>query len=523
MQVTWDALFRLYIAEVSPNDRAPFRKAGFKWYPDHKALATDSPQVAARLRQYADESAIEQIKKAFIKVKPWSGRIPFPKGLKPLPFQPGAAQFALARDRSYLGLDPGLGKTIVSSLIMNAIGHHPVVFIVPPFLALNTKEELQKWLTWKVLCIKIAGSKSTQWDRGLVENVLIVPDSLIADPMGDHMKLYEAIDSMKALGDATLFVDEAHRYKTLDAQRTHGLFRIANGFARTVFLSGTPMPNRPMELYAVLSRFAAETIDFKSHRQFGLRYCAGYYDGYGYDFSGASNVKELAGKVRGTFMLRLRKKDVLRDLPPKTEELIFIAENAPPKMAAVEQKQFPKHSPEDLMRKQFAYQDAQGEDVDAPLATYRRKLGLAKAPLAIAFLKDLLDECDESVIVFAEHTEVIARLTKGLAKYNPAVITGKVHKDKRQGIVKDFQRDKKKRVFIGNIRACGVGFNITKASRVVFAEFSWVPGDNDQATDRTHRIGQERPVHVQYLVFKNSIDRAVMETNLRKRKTTNVL
>jgi SWI/SNF-related matrix-associated actin-dependent regulator 1 of chromatin subfamily A len=522
MHVTVDG--NLYVVECSREQRAQFRAAGFKWHQDRQALVTDSAKVAARLRQYADESAKVMINNAFIKVKPWTGRIPYPQGLKPLPFQPGAANFALSRNRSYLALDPGLGKTIVAALIMNALELQPIVIIVPPFLALNTKEEFLKWST-RGLRILIHGDPPGE----AFPHVYIIPDSLIADPLGNHDEMYKRIDAMQTYGEillnnsGMLFVDEAHRYKNIETQRTAGLYRSADKFERVVFLSGTPMPNRPLELYAILSRFAPETIDFKSLRQFGMRYCAGYFDGYDYDYKGASNVKELASKVRGLFMLRLRKKDVLRDLPPKTEELIFLAEDLPPKMAAVERQHLAKHSPEDLMRKKFTYKDAQGEDVDAPLATYRRKLGLAKVPLAVAYVKDILDESHESVIVFAEHTEVIARLAKGLAKFNPAVITGKVPKEKRQGIVKRFQNDKRQRLFIGNIKACGVGFNITKASRVVFAEFSWVPGDNDQAADRAHRHGQKNHVLVQYLVFKNSIDKVVMETNLKKRKTTQLL
>jgi SWI/SNF-related matrix-associated actin-dependent regulator 1 of chromatin subfamily A len=502
----------LFVAECPRDAREQFRRVGFRWHEQRGQLVTPSAQVAAQLRQYADDQAKKKILNAFIQVKPWLGRIPYPQGLEPLPFQPGAARFALERNRSYLALDPGLGKTIVASLVLNALGRHLVVFVVPPFLTLNTENELQKWLTWKT-AIKIWGNEKSRYAN--LPLIHIVPDSLIADPLGDRQELYTFFERIPAWsGGATLIVDEAHRYKNNDAQRTHALHSISNLFNRVVLMSGTPMPNRPMELYGTLSHFAPETIDFKSHRQFGLRYCAGYFDGYGYNFDGASNIKELASKVRKVFMLRLRKKDVLRDLPPKSEELIFLAESAPPTVAAVEREMLAKHSPTDLMQGKLGVEH---------MSTYRHKLGLAKAPLAVAFLKDLLSESSEAVLVFAEHTEVIERLTKGLAKFHPIVITGKVNKNHRQALVEEFQKNPKRRVFIGNIKACGVGFTITKATRVVFAEFSWVPGDNDQASDRTHRIGQKDNVLVQYLVFKNSIDRAVMETNLRKRKTTNAL
>ncbi len=514
---------RFLLSARSPREMDKGIRAGFTHTDDGDGLFTLSAKVAARLIQYADESAKEQILNAFIQVKPWSGRIPYPKGLTPLPFQPSAANFALSRNRSYLALDPGLGKTIIAAMIANALAddnYHKraFVFIVPTFLALNTQEELNKWLVSTQLKRDLESciykSKANYWVTR--PRILIVPDSVIADPLGDHETLYHALDMItKRDGEATLFVDEAHRYKSIDAQRTHGLYRISQHFKRVVFLSGTPMPNRPMELYAILSRFAPETIDFKSQRGFGMRYCAPRYNGFGYDFKGASNVQELFKSVRGTFMLRLRKRDVLKNLPPKTEELIFLAENLPAKITKVERAMLAKHSPQDLMRGKIF-----GSDV---MSTYRHNLGLAKVPLALAFIKDLLDNSDEAVLVFGEHTEVIARLEKGLAKYKPLVITGKTPKEKRQGIVKTFQATAKHRVFLGNKKACGVGFTLTKASRVIHVEPGWVPGDDDQASDRAHRIGQKDHVFVQNLVFKNSFDRTVIESNLRKRQSINLL
>ncbi len=97
------------------------------------------------------------------------------------------------------------------------------------------------------------------------------------------------------------------------------------------------------------------------------------------------------------------------------------------------------------------------------------------------------------------------------------MITGDVLKAKRQPLVDEFQKNPKRRLLIGNIEACGLGFTLTKATRVLFVEFSWVDGQNGQASDRAHRIGQNQSVLVQYVVLKDSFDRQRMETLLRKR------
>lgn len=463
----------------------------YGFYSFDGSFITRSVELAARLRTHADDPAKNKISQTFISHTPWSGRIPHPKELTPYAFQFTAATFALERNRSYLALDPGLGKTIVSALIINALSCD-AVFVVPPFLAINTKYEIEKWAR-----------------RKREAKILIVPDSMIVDPLGYRQDIWNSIESMGKRG-AILFVDEAHRYKTMTAQRTKALHSLGKFFERIIFLSGTPMPNRPMELYATLSRFAPETISFKSLAQYGKRYCAAFYNGHGYDYSGASHVEELASRIHGVFMHRVRKGEVLRELPDKTEELIFLAENAPKAVTDFERRELATHSPEDLM---------QGKLGAEHTSTYRRLLGVAKTPLAIKFICEILSESDESCLVFATHIEVVERLTHGLRKFNPVVITGKIPRDKRNGLVKEFQTNKKKRVFIGNVDACGVGFTLTKATRVIHVEPSWVPGVNDQASDRAHRIGQKDNVLVQYLVFKNSIDRAVMETNLRKRQT----
>jgi SNF2 family DNA or RNA helicase len=117
----------------------------------------------------------------------------------------------------------------------------------------------------------------------------------------------------------------------------------------------------------------------------------------------------------------------------------------------------------------------------------------------------------------------VDHLTKGLAKYKPLVITGAVPKAKRNELVHRFQTTKENRVFILNQEAGGVGFTLTKANLVFQVEPNWVPGLNDQATDRADRIGQTRVVHERYLVFRNSMDRVVLESNLTKRNTINKL
>lgn len=482
---------RAFIVDCLYSERAKPQTAGFIWSPTLKHWYTTETRIAARLREYADKTAEKEIDRVLIKVTPWAGRIPFPKGLKPKPFQLDAVKFCLERNRSYAALDPGLGKTIVARLITNALDCAAVV-VCPPHLVLNTKFEFDKWGTTK-------------------KPYLVVPDTMLAKEKTE----IEVSTFLHNNPDAVLLTDEAHRFKNPTAQRSQGLFRFfVPRFERVIFFSGTPLPNRPIELFPVLSNCAPETIGFRTWFEYGMRYCAGHKGPWGYDFKGASKsgMKELAANVLGKFMLRIKKADALPDLPPKTEELVFIGEDVPAEIAALEKEVLKEFSPDDLM----------GDIApNGHIATYRKELGLLKVEESVKFLKTLLSETEESILVFAHHKDVIANLTKSLTEFNPLVIVGATPMDTRHERVKLFQESEEHRLFIGNIEAAGTGITLTKASRVVFVEPSWVPAANDQASDRAHRIGQKDHVFVQYLCFKNSLDATVLGTVLRKREVIN--
>lgn len=499
-----------FVAQCTYAEREDPRGAGFKWDAGRREWFTTSPKVAARLRVYADKNAEKEISRIFLTETPWTGRFTYPADAgSPKEFQRRAARWAIPKNRSYLALRMGLGKTIVANLIRNALSI-PTLYVCPPSLVVNVEEEFKKWGT-RVDISRYPNFPFLHGDH----DFWILPDTMIGREM-IQKRVREWADLHHLRGRQTLlFVDEAHRFKNAKTARTKALFgQIFPHFDRAHFLSGTPMPSRPIELYPVLEAAAPETIDFMNQFQYGRKYCAGHHDGFGWDFTGASNVKELATRIIPKFMLRMDK-DVL-DLPPLTEELLFIGDGMTAKTSDMDRKILALVSPEDLMQGIIT---AKTNKVELPIATYRRELGLEKVKPALAYLRDLLDESDESVLVFAYHKAVIAELTAGLSQFDPIVITGETPTKIRQDLVKSFNA-KESRLFIGNYLAAGVGLNMTAATRVVFVEFSWVPADNDQARDRAHRIGQNDPVLVQYMIFKDSIDRKVMETVFNKRRIT---
>jgi SWI/SNF-related matrix-associated actin-dependent regulator 1 of chromatin subfamily A len=205
--------------------------------------------------------------------------------------------------------------------------------------------------------------------------------------------------------------------------------------------------------------------------------------------------------MRTKFMVRRLKADVLTELPAKRRQIIPLEPKGISSIIKSEQSLLSRLGFEEAARRL--------EEGDKLLfdemAKGRHDLGMAKVPLALDHIKDTLESVGK-VVIFAHHQDVIAALREGLLEYGCAVITGQTSGADRQAEVDRFQNDPGCRVFIGNIKAAGVGITLTAASTVVFVESDWTPGWMAQAEDRCHRIGQSESVLIQYLVFDGSMD-----------------
>lgn len=480
-----------------------------------KGLYTPNPWLARGLSRLADESAKTKLNRLFIQVDestPCEPIYDFLHGeLEPL--QKEAVKFAIARNRSYLAADPGVGKGAIAASIISTLPYPFTIVLCPPGLCTNLEKELSNW------CLSPISRMPKDWANTKFPSgqVVIVPDTLLQR---------QAIQSWikrraERAGKSLLIVDEAHRFKGVESKRSlalsgqKGIWRF---FDKIVLMSGTPIPNRPWDLYPILKRYAPEAINFMQKTEYGIRYCAGKLivneHGSEWDFKGASNTEELFANMKKTFMYRLRKSDIIKNKKTLTEEMVFLTQGrASIKVKRLDRKLLKEFSKEDLLKKELKSRS---------LGQYQKRLGILKVPDAVHFLEKELKDSKDHFIVFAHHKRVISDLTALLARYKPLVVTGDTPKKDRDLIVRKFQKGKH-RLVLGNIQALGTGFTLTKANRVIFVEWDWTPGQNKQAGDRMDRIGQTRDMRVQYLVFKNSLDRAKLESNLKKRNVINQL
>lgn len=493
--------------------------AGFHWNKYVRTWCTPNAFVAEGLGQYATveaKEAIEKSKEIYAKsfAVDTDFQPPVPEGKKYLDYQRAGIEWAVNNKRSLIADEMGLGKTIQAIGAMNVCLPKQTLICCPASLKLNWKNEIFEWfvpLDKTSIRVVRKGTGVTR-DYGIHwtesdHNIIIINYDLIWLPRIVEMYKRSKFD--------LVILDEVHYLKNTTSKRSKALVgphSVARKAGKVISLTGTPLLNRPVEIFALMSAMSRNNMQpFTDYYRFTKHYCGGYHDRFGWNVRGASNLEDLGQRLRNGFMIRRKKKDVLKDLPPRNYHMI------PLELSSVDEKIIKKQA-KVLNIKDLKKQDI-GDEL-GELAEERHEIANLKLSLCISHLKNLL-ETVEKVVVFAHHRDIISKVFEPLKKYNPVKIDGSMSVDKRQEAVESFQNDKSTRVFIGQLQAAGVGHTLTAASTVVFIEFSWTPGEILQAIDRCHRIGQDEPVDVQFLCVTNSIEEHMVYRVLQKVKKIN--
>lgn len=487
-------------------------KAGFQLDPETKSYWTSHTREAIKLRKYADITAKENFDQlSRVKMK-LPGSLSCPTHLTPRPYQIAGAWHILSHNRTYLADDPGLGKTIQFIIARNSAPGKTLI-ISPPSLCNNWESECRKWGSKKT-SIKIITPEST--DRDYFAEIVILPDTLLDRPI--------VLNMLSLFPWEWLAVDEVHRFKDIKTTRTQALFGrvgiedddsayvpLYQLAKRVCVMSGTPMPNaRPIELYPVLNALAPDTIDYLNYTDYSYRFCDAYETRYGLVNTGVSDMAELRARVRGSFMLRRLKKDVLKELPPKTRQIIFLDQTNK------RMKKWEREAIETYDINEIVYN---GDNPVGELATLRKEVGLSMVKPGAEFIREALEsDTKKKMLVFCWHREVIDKLKAQLQGYKPIVIDGRVDGAQKHDLVRRFQSNKNYRLGILQITAGGVGHTLTEASRVIFLEPSWEDTTNGQAEDRAHRYGQKDHVLCQYLVSKGGFMEYLLSKVFKKEK-----
>lgn len=433
------------------------------------------------------------------------------------PYQYAAVAYIEKTRRTFICDEMGTGKTVMSLAAIQHLNAYPALVVAPVVAKSVWRRHVEEWLPGRTVEVGAGRKPPDGW----------TPTADVTILNYDILKGWK--DAFPRLG--ALVLDESHYVKNPQAARSKHCGDLAACVAESglvLLLTGTPVMNRPSELVMPL-RIMGQFDQFGTWHKFVTRYCGAYRDRFGWNLDGAAHLDELNREMRKRCYIRRTKDQVLKDLPPKTWATLDLDDHPAAVMAEY------RTAEADVVRylSQRAAEIAEelGKDPRAAavqqrlraqsaehlvmINTLRQLAAKCKMRAVKAWVADFLEGSDEKVILFAHHKEVVRELVD---EFGCPSIDGGVSNDMREQAEEVFQNDPDCRVIVCSIRAAGVALTLTAASNVLFVEHDWSPAIMDQAADRTHRIGQDKPVTAWMTVASGTVDHMIVNLLAEKRK-----
>ncbi len=416
----------------------------------------------------------------------------------PMDHQKEAIEKLVRNKKFILADDMGLGKT--TSTIISALetGAKKILIVCPASLKINWQREIENYSDRTVYIAE--GKKFSN------ESDFVIINYDILKNFHDPKKKDESI-ILNSNFDLVI-MDEAHMISNPQAQRTKIVNDLCSKVERVWLLTGTPMTSRPMNYYNLLS--LVESPVAANWMAYAKRYCNGFQFSVGkrkvWNVTGASNLDELRERTQ-THILRRLKEDVL-DLPDKIITPVYLR---------LKSKDY-----EELMGEYFNWYDNNSEESSSltiqfgKLMKVRKVIAEEKVKNTIELAENIIEQ-GKKVIIFTNFTDTLRTIYEHFGK-QAVYLDGSCSKPHRQKAVDDFQENDKIKVFVGNLKAAGVGITLTSAEAVIMNDLSFVPAEHAQAEDRSHRIGQKNSTSVYYPLFENTIEGVIYDILNRKKK-----
>jgi SWI/SNF-related matrix-associated actin-dependent regulator 1 of chromatin subfamily A len=404
----------------------------------------------------------------------------------PLQHQKEAIEKLTGSRRYILADDMGLGKTTSTIIAALETGSKKILIVCPASLKINWQREIENYTDRSVYICE--GKKfSTEHDFVIVNYDII---KNFHDPKNPNESLITQSNF------DLVIMDEAHMISNTQAQRTKVINNFVKGIKYVWLLTGTPMTSRPMNYYNLLS--IIESPVAQNWMAYAIRYCQGYQFRAGnrkvWNVSGASNLEELRDRTSKQVLRRL-KEDVL-DLPEKIISPIYLR---------LKSKEY-----EEVMGEYYDWYDKNPDESSSltvqfsKLMKVRKIIANEKVNQTIEIAENIIEQ-GKKVIIFTNFTDTL-QLIHNHFKKESVYLDGSCSKQQRQYSVDQFQENEKIKVFVGNLKAAGVGLTLTSAEVVIMNDLSFVPAEHSQAEDRAYRYGQKNNVIVYYPLFDNTIE-----------------
>ena len=406
--------------------------------------------------------------------------------------------------------DMGLGKTIQALAVLTARGNDgPSLVVAPTSVCANWVAEAERFApTLNIKELRYGDREKTLGELGAFDVVVTT-----------YGLLQNEIDRLSAIRWNTIVLDEAQAIKNMGTKRSAAAMKLEGSFR--VATTGTPVENHLSELWNIF-RFLNPNF-LGSLESFNRRFAIPI------ERDGDKNARARLKKIIQPFILRRSKEQVLEELPPKTEITI-----------KVELKEEEQAFYEALRRnavEELSISDASDQrfKIFAELMRLRRaccnsSLVMQEKDFPSAKLEAFSEIFSElrsnghKALVFSQFVDHLAILRKYLdaEKISYQYLDGSTPPQERTRRVAAFQSGEGE-CFLISLKAGGVGLNLTAADYVIHMDPWWNPAVEEQASDRAHRIGQDRPVTVYRIVAKNTIEEKIVDLHTWKRDLAETL
>jgi hypothetical protein len=403
--------------------------------------------------------------------------------------------------------DMGLGKTVQAlALILARAPQGPTLVLAPTSVCGNWLDEARRFAP------TLNPQRFGPGDRAAVLQEA-GPFDLIISSYG---LLQTEGDRLAEVPWQTLVADEAQAFKNALTKRSQAIMRLSGGFR--MICTGTPIENRLGELWN-LFRFINPGL-LGSEERFNQRFANPI------ELNQDAAARQRLRQLLRPFILRRLKSEVLSELPPRTEITLRL------ELSAGEQALYEAARRQAIERLDQAAQTNPGQariQLLAEIMRLRRacchpRLALPDSDLPSAKLDAFSEIVDElldnrhKALVFSQFVDHLSLIRQHLdargIRYQ--YLDGSTPEPQRRAAVTAFQAGEGE-LFLISLRAGGVGLNLTAADYVIHMDPWWNPAVEDQASDRAHRIGQERPVTIYRLVAKDTIEERILKLHAIKR------
>ena len=413
----------------------------------------------------------------------------------PMDHQKLAIEKLVANERFILADDMGLGKTTSTVIASLESGSKKILVICPASLKINWYREIQNYTDRSISIVE--GKKWESADFVIV-NYDIIKNFHDSENVENSVIVKENFD--------LVIIDEAHYIQNKKAARTQLCNDVANKIGKVWLLTGTPLTSRPINYFNLLELVDSPVA--QNWMAYVRRYCDGFQFRAGnrkiWNVNGSSNLEELRDRTQHTILRRL--KEEILDLPDKIITPIYLDLKSDTYKA--------------LMGEYFDWYRNNEESKSlalqfSKLMKVRQIISQEKIKNTIEIANSSIDQ-EKKVIIFTNFTDTLNQFVDYFKK-DCVYLDGSCSKNQRQEAVDRFQNDDKVKVFVGNLKAAGVGITLTAAEVVIMNDLSFVPSDHSQAEDRAYRIGQNKGVSIYYPIFENTIEGKIYDILSRKK------